>query len=84
MLFTLCRPCGFGAGGRMQLGPGLAGVLSRGVICHRGCPPAEAWPLGAYLIVTMTPGSAATLRGQLRYCAPNQYHHRNSCSPPGY
>lgn len=83
-LFTLCRPCLLGAGGHLQLGSGLAGVLNRGVTCHTGCPPAEAWPVGAYLLVKLTPGSAVTLTGQLRYCAPNQYRHRNSCSPPGY
>ena len=83
MLFTLCGPCASGVGGRMQLGAGLAGVLTRGRICQSNCPPAESWPLDAYLVVTLTPGSAP-LRGQLRDCRPNQYRHRNSCSPPGY
>jgi hypothetical protein len=70
----------------MRLGSGLAAVLSGSVICQHNCPPAEAWPLGAYLLVKVVSPSArsTTLTGQLRGCGPYQYRHRNACQPPGY
>ena len=83
-LFTLCAPCLSGARGELPLGPNLVRVLNAGVTCHRDCPPAAAWPLGAYIDVRLTSISYPELSGQLRFCAPNQYRHRNSCAPPGY
>ena len=83
-LLTLCAPCRLGAHGRVPLGTGLAGVLNRGVTCLHACSPAEAWPVGAYVVVIVGHPARAPLTGQLRYCAPNQYRDRNSCKPPGY
>src|SRR5262249_356165 len=83
LLARLCGPCKSGVSGRMRLGTGLAGVLSRGVICHANCSPAQSWPLGAYLMVKIDNITTA-LTGQLRYCASNQYRNRNSCKPSGY
>jgi hypothetical protein len=83
-LFTLCGPCVSGAHGERRLGNGLAGALSAGVTCPRDCPPAAAWPLGASLHVLFADEGRTRVAGQLRYCLPNQYLHRNSCSPPGY
>jgi hypothetical protein len=83
-LFTLCGPCASGVHGELRLGNGLAGVVSAGVTCPRDCPPAAAWPLGASLHVLLADRARTRVAGQLRYCLPDQYLHRNSCSPPGY
>jgi len=83
-LFTLCGPCTSGAHGQRALGNGLARAVTMGVTCPRDCPPAAAWPLGASLHVLFADEARTRVAGQLRYCAPNQYLHRNSCSPPGY
>jgi hypothetical protein len=83
-LFTLCGPCVSGAHGEMPLGNGLAQALSAGVTCRRDCPPAAAWPVGASLHVLLADEAGTRVAGQLRYCLPNQYLHRNSCAPPGY
>ena len=83
-LFTLCSPCMSGAHGRLTLGHGLARALSAGVTCHRDCPPAAAFPVGASIEILLADRARTRVAGQLRYCFPNQYLHRNSCSPPGY
>lgn len=83
-LFTLCRRCRSDAHGQMPLGTGLARVLTAGVTCHQHCPPAASWPLGASIDVLLTDAARTRLAGTLRFCAPNQYRHRNSCSPPGF
>jgi hypothetical protein len=66
------------------MGNGLASALTAGVTCHWGCPPAATWPLGASIDVLLADEAGTRVAGQLRFCAPNQYLHRNSCSPPGY
>jgi hypothetical protein len=94
-LFTLCGPCASGVHGDVPLGNALARVVTAGVVptCKmveagqprpRGCPPAKAWPMGASLHVLLADQAGTRVAGQLRFCGPHQYRHRNSCSPPGY
>jgi hypothetical protein len=82
-LFTLCGPCSPGAHGKVALGKGLARAATHWLKCPR-CPLAAKWPIGATLNILLADPRGTRLAGELRYCGPNEYLHRNSCSPPGY
>ena len=83
-LFTLCAPCVSGAHATRRLGPALVKLFNTLGTCHANRSPSESWPLCAYITLALAGGAQRTVGGQLRYCAPNQYRHRNSCAPPGY
>ena len=83
-LFTLCGPCSPGAHGKVALGDGLARMLSAEQINCPKCPLAARWPVGATLNILLADPRGTRLAGELGACAPDQYLHRNSCSPPGY
>jgi hypothetical protein len=50
----------------------------------RDCPPAAKYPLGASLHVLLANQAGTRIAGWVRFCWPDEYRHRNSCSPPGY
>ena len=83
---TLCAPCRSGAHGSAPLGRPLAIVVDQGPICDAlpPCTFAEPSQLGAYVEIKTSAHPQGEIRGQLRYCRPNQYKHRGACTPPGY
>jgi hypothetical protein len=82
-LFTLCGPCSQGAHGKVASGKGLARAATYWRKCPN-CPLAAEWPIGATLNILLADPRGTRLAGELRFCEPNEYLHRNSCSPPGY
>lgn len=83
---TLCAPCRSGAHGSVPLGRSLAIVVDQGSICDKQhpCSLAEPNQIGAYVEIKTSAHPQGEIRGQLRYCRPNQYKHRAACTPPGY
>jgi hypothetical protein len=83
---TLCAPCSSGAHGSVPLGRRFAVVVDQEPICDKQapCSPAEPWQFGAYVEISTRAHPHGEIRGQLRYCLPNQYKHRGDCTPPGY
>lgn len=83
---TLCAPCRSGARGRVPLGRQFAVVVDQGVICNNQppCSFAEPGQFGAYVAIRTSAHPQGEIRGQLRYCRPNEYRHRAACTPPGY